>query len=95
MLKGRIARSAAGRDKNEWLVIVGEQNGEYLVCNGKDRPLERPKRKNPRHLELTDDSLPTEGIKTNRALRTALAQYDRAQQTLTHSEEVFSCQKKM
>jgi len=74
----RIAKAAAGRDKDGWFVIVGEQEGHYLICDGKRRPLERPKRKNPRHVELTDDSLPMEGIKTNRALRRALTQYTAA-----------------
>lgn len=75
----RIARSAAGRDKDGLFVIVGEQEGHYLVCDGKRRPLERPKRKNPRHVVLTDDSLPMEGIETNRALRRLLAEYAAAQ----------------
>lgn len=78
MLTGRIAMSAAGKDKNGFLVIMGEADGFYLVCDGKRRPLERPKKKNPRHVVLTEDSLPQEGIKTNRALRRALRQYAEA-----------------
>lgn len=70
---GRIVLSAAGRDKGAFLLCVGEREGFLLVCDGKNRPLERPKRKNPRHVIMTDDRLPIEGERTNRALRRALS----------------------
>jgi len=72
---GRIVIASAGRDKDAYFVVTGESEGYVLLCDGKGRPFERPKRKNPRHIKPTDDSLPMEGIKTNRALRRALANY--------------------
>lgn len=72
---GKIVRSSAGRDKGQYLLCVEENESFLLVCDGKRRPIERPKRKNPRHVILTDDRLPSEDAQTNRALRRSLAAY--------------------
>jgi len=43
--------STAGRDKDELFYVIGEE-GEYLfLANGKDRPLDRPKRKKRKHVQ--------------------------------------------
>lgn len=72
---GRIVQSSSGRDKGTYLLCVGRMDNFLLVCDGKRRPLERPKRKNPRHVIITDDRLPPEDVQTNRALRRSLRQY--------------------
>ena len=53
------------------VVRVG-QDGIYLA-NGRERPLERPKRKNPRHLAAPAATLTEGSMATNRELRRALA----------------------
>ena len=50
---GQIVISKAGRDKHRPLVVTGFDGNSVLVCDGKERPLERPKKKNPRHLQAT------------------------------------------
>ena len=46
-----VVRSTAGRDKDLcFYVIQEEQNYLYLV-NGKDRPLDKPKRKKRKHVQ--------------------------------------------
>ena len=43
--------STAGRDKDELFYVIAEE-GEYLfLANGKDRPLDRPKRKKRKHVQ--------------------------------------------
>ncbi len=69
---GRIAISNAGRDKTKAMVIVEETENYLLVCDGKERPVERPKRKNPKHLKLTNTYLEAQQFRTNKALRKAL-----------------------
>ena len=69
MKRGTVVRASAGRDKDGLFVVVGEDKGFVLICNGKRRPLERAKRKNPSHLKPTEDTLPEEGMKTNRMIR--------------------------
>ena len=74
--RGRIVKASAGRDREEgFFAAVGERDGYVLICDGRRRRLEQPKKKNPRHLLETDDSIPAEGMRTNRALRRALAAY--------------------
>lgn len=73
MLKvGTVVRSLAGRDKASLLVITGEKDGAVLVCDGKERPLSRPKCKNIRHIEETPFTLTAEDMRGDRALRQAL-----------------------
>ena len=72
---GQIVCSRAGRDKGYFMVVVKECDDFVFVCDGKERPLERPKQKNPKHLCLTNTVLSEEGFKTNKALRKSLAIY--------------------
>ena len=69
---GKIVFSKAGRDKGKAMVITAVTENYLLVCDGKERRLERPKRKNPKHLQFTGLSLEPHWFETNRALRKAL-----------------------
>ena len=72
MKRGDIVVSTAGRDKNSFLAVIGFDRGYILVVDGKRRPLERPKRKNEKHISLTGQSLKTEEFISNKSLRRAL-----------------------
>ncbi|MCR4925026.1 MAG: KOW domain-containing RNA-binding protein, partial [Clostridiales bacterium] len=69
---GSVVKSKAGRDAGKFLTVVGFSETYILVCDGKERPLERPKLKNPRHLLLLSVQLPAQKMATNRELRKAL-----------------------
>ena len=71
--QGSIVRSLAGRDKDSLLAVIESTDGTVRVCDGKERPLENPKRKNPRHLADTGFRIPPEAVVSNKALRKALA----------------------
>ena len=70
--KGMVAVSLAGRDKNKLLMVVGCNEDKVLVADGKERPLDNPKSKNPKHLRTTAYELDFEKIKSDKALRKAL-----------------------
>ena len=70
---GQIVCSNKGRDKGYFLVIVAENSEVVYVCDGKERPLERPKRKNAKHLRFTNTVLGVDSFKTNKSLRKAIA----------------------
>ena len=72
---GRIVCSKSGRDKGYFLVVVKEENGFLFVCDGKERPLSKPKKKNPKHLALTNTVLDDSSYSTYKSLRRALAVY--------------------
>jgi hypothetical protein len=74
---GDIVESRAGHDKGLFCVI-GEETGLLLLANGKQRPLEKPKRKKPMHVKPS--GLPgIEVPENNKRLRAALAiaKYDK------------------
>ncbi len=72
---GRIVCSKAGRDKGYFMVVVESKEDYVFVCDGKERPLERPKRKNIKHLQFTNTVLGNESYNTNKQLKKALAVY--------------------
>ena len=74
-MNGQIVCSKAGRDKGRFMVAVFEENGSVFVCDGKERPLQRPKRKNVKHIAFTSTVLPENSYKTNKSLKKALADY--------------------
>ena len=69
---GQVMRSLAGHDKGELMVIAGFEKDKVLVCDGKHRLLEKPKCKNPKHLEATDRLLDKDSMATNKMLRKTL-----------------------
>jgi ribosomal protein L14E/L6E/L27E len=53
---GAVVISIAGREKNQtFLILKTEGNVAYLI-NGKARPIESPKKKNFKHLQLLSKS---------------------------------------
>lgn len=70
---GQIVSSRAGRDKNRFMVVVSSDEKFIYLCDGKERPLARPKRKNIKHVAFTNKSLDENSYKTDKALRRALA----------------------
>ena len=46
-----VVVSKAGRDKEKWFYVIGEDQEFLLLANGKDRPLDKPKRKKRKHVE--------------------------------------------
>lgn len=84
---GEVVKSRAGRDRDHFFLVVGTApNGRPLLCDGKLRPLERPKQKNPLHLQRTNRKLPVQSIRTNRELYRTL--YEHSADT---NEEVIEC----
>ena len=70
--RGTVVVSVAGRDKDHLLAVVGTENGRVLVCDGTERPLRRPKSKNPIHIRITETVLPDDAFRGDRALKKAL-----------------------
>ena len=46
-----VVVSTAGRDEGEWFYVIGEDQDCLMLANGKDRPLDKPKRKKRKHVE--------------------------------------------
>ncbi len=48
---GNLAKSIAGHDKDQFFVIVREESEYVYLADGKERTLEKPKRKNKKHIQ--------------------------------------------
>ena len=72
--RGRVVCSKAGRDAGSLLAVIGREGDCLIVADGKQRPLGRPKRKKPRHLQVTGTVLEEDALRSDRALRRALQQ---------------------
>lgn len=70
--RGTVICSKAGRDCGNFMVVLEIKGGLVLVADGKERPLERPKQKNLKHISLTETNLSEEQMLTNRSIRHAL-----------------------
>ena len=46
-----VVVSKAGHDQDKWFYVIGEDQEFLLLANGKDRPLDKPKRKKRKHVE--------------------------------------------
>ena len=75
---GDVVCSKAGRDEGTFLVVVGIEGGYPLLCDGKQRPLERPKRKIRCIWHGPTASIDLQTMETNRALRRALRNLEEA-----------------
>jgi ribosomal protein L14E/L6E/L27E len=64
---GKIVISKAGRDKGRYAVIIG-YDGHVYIADGKEHKLSKPKRKNMRHLIVTDETIDISNL-TDKALR--------------------------
>ena len=46
-----VVVSTAGRDTGDWFYVIAEDPIYLLLANGKDRALDRPKRKKRKHVD--------------------------------------------
>ncbi len=71
--EGQIVFSRAGHDKGQVFVITAYDEKFAYICDGKQRLLEKPKKKKLIHLALTKTVLQKDEYKTNRQLKKSLA----------------------
>lgn len=70
---GRIVKSKAGHDREDFFVVIATQGEFALIADGKHRKLQNPKKKNQKHLAPTTELV--DGITTDKQLRIALRAY--------------------
>ena len=80
LTRGMAVRCLRGRDSGRLLAVLATNPEEIWVADGRRRPIERLKRKNPRHVAFTGVVLDESSMATNRELRRALARAAEAQE---------------
>ena len=62
---GSVVKALAGREKNSFYVAVGIHDGFVFIADGKERKLQKPKRKNIKHISPTNTVFDTDGLTMN------------------------------
>lgn len=70
--RGLVVRSAAGHDKGGFFTVLTYEDGYAVICDGRRRSLEHPKKKKCKHLAATTTVLADDSMQTNREIRCAL-----------------------
>ena len=85
-----VVISTAGRDRGQWFYVIKEEPVFLYLVNGKDRTLDKPKRKKRKHIQkvLRSETRVAEKLKQgdkvlNSELRRDLAELSRAMQGTT------------
>ena len=78
LLKGSVVRAEAGRDGGGYFVVVDSDEKYCFIADGKSRKLEKPKRKNIKHIRTTDSMIDLNDI-TDKKLRNMLKQFGSAE----------------
>ena len=82
---GTVVISRAGHDCGRAMLVV-RTDGEYLfVADGKERKLEKPKKKNKKHVRATSRVIELAGL-TDRSLRRTLRELFEQDSALQESE---------
>ena len=74
-VRGSIVISKAGHDKGRIMVVDKVSDRFAYVCDGKERPTEKPKLKNLKHLCLTSKVI--EMPQTNKQLKKMLNSFSK------------------
>lgn len=69
---GTVVKSLKGRDKNKYFCVVGIDDGYVFICDGKERKLQKPKRKKIKHIEITKAKLQTETLQVDKHITKAI-----------------------
>lgn len=74
---GRIVRSKCGHDKGKFYVVLHAAGDFVILSDGNLRPINKPKRKNVKHISITNTFMDM-SIKTDEAIKNTLKSFDEA-----------------
>ena len=70
---GSVVVSKAGHDSGDYFAVMDFDDKNVFISDGKQRKVEKPKKKNLKHVAVTTTVLEEENLRTNRQLKKALA----------------------
>jgi len=72
---GSVVMACAGRDSGKFFVVTQSDEKCVYMADGRERKLDKPKRKNIKHLRITDSMIDLNEI-TDKKLRQLLSQFN-------------------
>lgn len=82
---GTVVISRAGHDCGRAMLVVRSDGGFLFVADGKERKLEKPKKKNRKHVRATSRVIEPAGL-TDKSLRRTLRELFEQDSALQESE---------
>ena len=85
-----FAKSLSGHDKNQYYFVLGKEADFFMLVNGTNRSLEKPKKKNEKHVQIIK-RLPAEieqilaEEQSNLTIKKAIKEYEKL---VNHNQEV-------
>lgn len=70
---GSVVVSKAGHDSGEMFAVMSFDDKNVFISDGRQRKVEKPKKKNLKHVSVTGYFVESEQLLTNRKLKKALA----------------------
>ena len=85
-----FAKSLSGHDKNQYYFVLDKEADFFLLVNGTNRTLDKPKKKNEKHVQIIkklpeaiEEILATE--QSNLTIKKAIKEYEKL---VNHNQEV-------
>lgn len=75
---GTVVYALCGRDRGKAMCVVRVTDTRVFVCDGKERRLQKPKPKNPKHIRKTAHTLTEGQMRSDRAIKRALKYFSEA-----------------
>lgn len=76
IVKGSVVKSSAGHDSGSFYVVL-ETDGTFAwIADGRVRKVQKPKKKNHRHLKPANTVLDVQDLQTNKLLKKALSVFN-------------------
>lgn len=72
---GSVVISKAGHDSGEMFAVMSIEDKNVFLSDGRQRKVEKPKKKNLKHIAVTTHIIQSEYLQTNRKLKKALAAF--------------------
>ena len=71
-VRGLVVRVSAGKEKGNFFVILELRQNYAIISDGRHRPIEKAKKKNLKHLFVTNKVLSEDSMSANKKIRKAL-----------------------
>ena len=75
LMIGSVVRARAGRDEDKFFAVTAFDDRYCFIADGKSRKLSKPKRKNLKHICLTDSVIDDINDITDKKLRTLMKEF--------------------
>ncbi len=75
MEKGAIVRSTAGHDKGRLYVVLSAEGKNLFLADGRRRTMDKPKKKQIKHVEFTGAETDVSKLKLNAHVRKVIKNY--------------------